>query len=167
MSAYNLLINEKFIQDMYEQASTSPRLRSHHLIHKSHADAVQRMCIAMIAGTFVRPHRHPQSTKWELLVPIKGQTGLLLFDDHGRVTERITLDTRDGMAGVELKPGTWHTIFPLTDQAFIIEVKQGPFEPMQQHDFVEWAPEEGDVNVSALVEWYMSAKAGDKYTQTK
>lgn len=50
---------------MSEQAASVARLRAHRTLHEELSDPVQRLAIAMEPGTYIRPHRHPQT--WELL----------------------------------------------------------------------------------------------------
>lgn len=65
---------------MSEQAASVPRLRAHRTLHEELSDPVQRLAIAMEPGTYIRPHRHPQT--WELLTPLRGRFVVLQFNDE-------------------------------------------------------------------------------------
>ena len=49
---------------------------------------MQRPAIAMEPGTYIRPHRHPQT---ELLTKLRGRFVVLQFNDDGVVTQRTLL----------------------------------------------------------------------------
>lgn len=53
------------ITTLFREAETSPRKRAHLLLHRDHADQVQRLLIACCVGTYFRPHYHPE--QWELM----------------------------------------------------------------------------------------------------
>jgi len=125
--------------------------------------AVQRTCVALKLGTYVRPHRHPQANKWELLVILQGALGLLLFEEDGSVRERLELAPGMDMSAVELEPNTWHTIFPLGGDAVILDIKEGPYDPAAPINFVSWAPEERDAGVVQYLRWLETAKCGERH----
>ena len=55
-----------------EQAAQAPRKRTHHNLHPSLDAPVQRLAIALSQGTYVRPHRHPQPNRWEMIHALRG-----------------------------------------------------------------------------------------------
>ena len=58
------------ITALFREAELSPRKRTHLLLHRDHADQVQRLLIACCVGTYVRPHYHPE--QWELTSLLQG-----------------------------------------------------------------------------------------------
>ena len=94
---------------------------------------------------------------------LRGEVALLTFDDQGVVQERMTLTPGQGDFGIELAPGTWHTVLPLSEQAVIMEVKEGPYTPAQPSDFAQWAPAEGEPEVSAVLQWLENAASGEQF----
>jgi cupin fold WbuC family metalloprotein len=154
-------INEKLFSELIDSAKNSPRKRSHKNFHSDFSEPVQRVFIGLTSGTYVRPHKHPQSIKWEMIVGIKGKTGLLIFDDNGTVTQRLTLSS----TGVELPPNTWHTVFPLDEESVIMEIKQGPYNPDDISAFAEWAPEENSDSCSHFLNWLENAQLKDNYSE--
>ena len=155
-------INEKLFIELIENAKTSPRKRSHKNFHSDFSEPVQRVFIGLVAGTYVRPHKHSQAIKWEMIVGVKGKTGLLIFDDNGSITRRLILSPESSL-GVELPPNTWHTVFPVDDESVIMEIKQGPFNPDDACDFAEWAPEEGSDECIHFLKWAKDASLEEKY----
>ena len=159
----NLKLDDDLFNKLISQANESPRKRSHYNLHKELNEPVQRLCIALLKGTYVRPHHHPQNNKWELMLALKGQVCLIIFDKNAAVLEKLTLLPGESLSGVELEPNTWHTVFPLTDDAIILEVKEGPYTPTQESDFAAWAPKEGDEQAMLLLNWLETAEIGDKF----
>lgn len=159
----NLKLDNKFCEQLLLQAHESPRKRSHYNIHKELNEPVQRLCIALKKGTYIRPHHHPKSNKWELMLALRGTIALVIFNEEGVILEKLSLSQGEALNGVELKPNTWHTVFPLTDDAIILEIKEGPFTPTLESDFASWAPVEGDERTIQFLQWLESATAGEKY----
>jgi len=79
----NLKLDYKFFDELISQAHQSPRKRSHYNLHKDLDEPVQRLCIALLEGTYVRPHHHPQNNKWELILALRGQFCLIIFNKDG------------------------------------------------------------------------------------
>ncbi|OUR67332.1 hypothetical protein A9Q77_10405, partial [Marinomonas sp. 42_23_T18] len=76
-------LDDVLFKDLLTKAELSDRKRSHHCLHTEHEDPVQRMCIALKKGTYVRPHFHGQKSKWELLLVLKGSLALVIFNQAG------------------------------------------------------------------------------------
>ena len=159
----NLKLDDDFFEQLLLQANESPRKRSHYNLHKELNEPVQRLCIALKKGTYVRPHHHPRKNKWELMLVFRGEVNLVIFEQDGVILEKLSLSSGSTLSGIEMEPNTWHTIVPVTDDAVIIEVKEGPFTPTQESDFASWAPLEGDEQVISFLDWLENAKPGDKF----
>ena len=159
----NLKLTTELFEQLILQAHESPRKRSHFNLHKELDEPVQRLCIALIKGTYVHPHHHPKSNKWELILALKGAVGLVIFNEEGVILEKNTLSQGESLIGVELGPNIWHTVFPITDNAIILEVKEGPFTPTQDSDFAPWAPVEGEEKTSQFLSWLDVATPGDSF----
>ena len=56
-------INKDFLGKLFEQAVVNPRLRQNLDLRTSVNDNSQRMLNALLPGTVVPIHRHPQSTE--------------------------------------------------------------------------------------------------------
>jgi len=156
------LDNELF-DKMMAEAEKSPRKRSHYNIHRDYSEPVQRLCIALKRGTYVRPHCHVNEESWEMIMALKGLVALLVFDVNGCIIERIELSPLDGAIGVELKPNTWHMVFPMSSEAILFEVKEGPFTPKKKSDFASWSPGEESNDAQRFLNWAMNAGVGDEY----
>ena len=157
-------LDDSFFNKLLQQASESPRKRSHFNLHKDLNEPVQRLCIGLQKGTYVQPHHHPQDYKWELLLVLRGSVVLLVFDRSGVVLKRLVLGQQDALTGMEMPPDTWHTLFPVSDDAVVMEVKQGPYIPTAPDDFAAWAPAEGHADVVKFQQWLENAAPGDRYS---
>lgn len=156
-------LDDCFFSELLEKANSSGRKRAHYNLHQRLDEPVQRLCIALKSGTYVRPHHHKEANKWELMIVLKGEVGLTLFDESGAVIDQLIIAPGATLSGLELKPNTWHTVYPLSNEAIIIEVKEGPYTPSVEGDFAVWAPKEGEQLSVNFLEWVKSAKVGDKF----
>ena len=98
------------------------------------------------------------------MLVLRGSICLILFDKAGSILEKLLLNSGNTLSGVEMEPSTWHTIFPLTEEAVIIETKEGPYIPTEGSDFASWAPAEGDASVMEFLSWLGKAKTGEQYS---
>ena len=153
-------IDQTLLTTLSTQAATSPRKRAHHNLHPQLDDPVQRLCIAMEPGTYVRPHRHMQPETWEILLILSGAVALLIFDDSGRVLERIELTAGGEVTVVEIPANTWHAVASLKAGTVVFEVKQGPYAPISEVNYAPWSPTEG-AQTEVLEGWYHRAQVGD------
>ena len=64
----NIKIDNSLFKELLLKAEESPRKRSNTNLHDNPDDSVQKMCVALKKGTYVRPHYHPNQKKWEVLL---------------------------------------------------------------------------------------------------
>jgi cupin fold WbuC family metalloprotein len=144
-------IDDQLIGAVAELASLAPRGRINHNLHQ-HPDAVQRFLNALQPGTYVRPHRHRRATPgsgFECFVVLQGAIGLVLLDAHGTVLECHRLDAGGPLRGMELAEGQFHTLVALQPDSVIFELKQGPYQPSADKDFLADFPQEGTAQAAA------------------
>jgi hypothetical protein len=87
----------------------------------------------------------------------------VLFDDAGRLTERVTMTPMFGTLAMELPQGQWHSYICVSDAATFFEVKEGPYDPATSSEFAPWSPPEGDAKAADYLEWMSVAKAGESW----
>jgi cupin fold WbuC family metalloprotein len=143
MSGAVQLIDTALLQATLDRAATSPRGRINHNFHPDMASNPHRFLNAWTRGSYAAPHRHLAVPKPESFIVLHGELALFLFDDHGTITGKHILG-RDGVVGIDLAPGLWHTVAVLTDTAICFEVKAGPYNAATDKEFAPWAPREGD-----------------------
>ena len=156
-------LNKEFFNSLLLEAENSERKRAHYNLHKTFDEAVQRICIALKKGTYVRPHHHLQKNKWELIMVLQGALNLVIFDDTGVISEKLLLTPGSSISAMELPANLWHTVYPETDETVIIEIKEGPYTPTEESDFAQWAPRERTQNVTDFLAWIADAQPGEKY----
>jgi cupin fold WbuC family metalloprotein len=154
------LLDSGLLRDLIERARQSPRLRTNHNFHLSMEDNPHRFLNVMVRGTYIAPHRHLDPPKAEAFLVLEGEIGFFTFDDAGRVV-RTEILGRDPL-GIDILPGVWHTLSPLSAHAVCYEVKPGPYSAANDKDFAPWAPREGDPGAPAYLESLLS-KIRNKY----
>lgn len=117
-------INKELLDNLFEQAKENPRLRQNYDLRTSSADTSQRMLNALLPGTVVPIHRHPQSTENVFL--LCGKIVEVICDENGNEKERIHLDPTVGNYGCVVPQGAWHTVEVL-EPSVIYEAKDGKY----------------------------------------
>lgn len=117
-------INKDFLGKLFEQAVVNPRLRQNLDLRTSTNDNSQRMLNALLPGTVVPIHRHPQSTENVFL--LCGKIVEVICNENGNEIERIHLDPMDGNYGCVIPRGAWHTVEVL-EPSVIYESKDGKY----------------------------------------
>ena len=117
-------INKELLGSLFEQAVVNPRLRQNFDLRTSGNDNSQRMLNALLPGTIVPIHRHPQSTENVFL--LCGKIVEIICDENGKEIERIHLDPTIGNYGCVVPQGAWHTVEVL-EPSVIYEAKDGKY----------------------------------------
>ena len=117
-------INKEFLGKLFEQAVVNSRLRQNFDLRTSANDNSQRMLNALLPGTVVPIHRHPQSTENVFL--LCGKIVEVICDENGKEKERIHLDPTIGNYGCVVPQGAWHTVEVL-EPSVIYESKDGKY----------------------------------------
>lgn len=155
-------ITSEALDRLSAEAAALPRKRKNLNLHKLPEDPVQRLFNAIEPGTYVRPHRHGEPSTWEIMYFVRGSAVLLIFDETGKVLDRLELCSRGPVYGIEMRPDTWHTVAALETGTVFFEVKQGPYVPPQGVHTASWAPAEGTADAARFEDWFRSARAGDR-----
>ena len=140
-------IDNKFISNLLSEAAENPRLRQNYDLRTSYDDNSQRMLNALLPGTVVPIHRHPNSTENVFLLHgklvevlyeeeragdgIEPGDGIEQKPDMGighslHETARIVMDPSSGNYGCVVPAGTWHTVEVL-EPSVIYEAKDGKY----------------------------------------
>ena len=129
-------IDNKFISELLSEAAENPRLRQNYDLRTSSDDNSQRMLNALLPGTVIPIHRHPNSTENVMLLNGKlveafyeeERPGDGIEKDVRRLheTARIVLDPSSGNYGCVVPVGTWHTVEVL-EPSVIYEAKDGKY----------------------------------------
>ena len=125
-----MVIDEKLLDEVSEQAKTSPRLRMNYNFHQSLDELCHRFLNAVEPGTEVEIHRHP--TKDETFVLLRGRVVVYTYNDDGSVLESVELNPNEGRYGVNILKGVWHKVESLESDSVFFECKEGPFVPHEE-----------------------------------
>jgi cupin fold WbuC family metalloprotein len=140
-----VIIDEKILEQLTKQAKANPRKRQIHNFHKSAEEPIHRMLNALEPETYVRPHKHQNPDKTESFIILKGSVLVLIFNDDGTIKEKIVLKGDQESYGVEIYPFEWHSLISLEEGTVIFETKNGPYDPLSDKKFANWAPAENDL----------------------
>lgn len=128
-------IDKGLIQELFAKAEASNRKRMNYDLRTSPNDGSQRMLNALLPGTEVPVHRHPNSNENVLL--LCGNLVEVIYDAEGNETERIHLDPSVGSFGCVVPAGAWHTVEVL-EPSVIYEAKDGKYGEDGSQSFAEF-----------------------------
>lgn len=117
-------IDKELIQDLFDKAIVSERKRMNYDLRTSSNDGSQCMLNALLPGSIVPIHRHPNSN--ENVILLCGKLVEVIYDAAGNETERIHLDPTFGNFGCVVPAGAWHTVEVL-EPSIIYEGKDGKY----------------------------------------
>ena len=137
-------IDKQLIQQLLEQAVVNPRLRQSYDLRNSEEENSQRLLYALMPGTKVPIHRHPNSN--ETFVCLCGKVVSVIYEENSTVVDfPMGMDAQDVPLGKRLKEsarymlypsignfgcivpkGAWHTVEVL-EPSVILETKEGKY----------------------------------------
>lgn len=129
-------ITQAILDDLTAKAKASPRLRMNLDLRNDENDSSQRMLNAIEPGAEVPIHRHQKTS--ETVVCLRGKLVEELYDDLERMcTESIVLTPNGPTVAINIPIGQWHTVKALESGTCILEVKDGPYEPLADVDILK------------------------------
>ena len=129
-------ITQAILDDLTAKAKESPRLRMNLDLRNDENDSSQRMLNAIEPGAEVPIHRHRKTS--ETVVCLRGKLVEELYDDLERMcTESIVLTPNGPTVAINIPIGQWHTVKALESGTCILEVKDGPYEPLADVDILK------------------------------
>ena len=124
-----MLVDDILLGDLLAKAGESPRLRQNYDLRTTGADTSQRMLNALQPGTEVPIHRHEETS--ETVVCLCGRLEEMIYEEmpDGTFQEvsRHLLCPAEGMYGIQIPAGAWHTIRVL-EPSVIFEAKDGAYK---------------------------------------
>ena len=142
-------INKDFLSKLFEQAKENSRLRQNYDLRTSPADNSQRMLNALLPGTAVPIHRHPNST--ETVICLCGKLDEVIYEEvvsyektsledfqqsmdaqdiarkvEYREVQRIHLCPAQAKYGCQIPKGAWHMV-EVIEPSVIFEAKDGKY----------------------------------------
>ena len=131
-------IDNALLDSLTEQAKVSPRFRINYDLRTSSNDTTQRMLNALMPGTDVPIHRHELTS--ETVICLCGKMEEIIYDAEVivapdgaeemqfREKSRYLLCPEQGMYGVQVPIGVWHTV-NVIEPSVIFEAKDGAYIP--------------------------------------
>ncbi len=113
------------LNSLCSEAENNPRKRKNYNFHK-HEVPVQRLYNAFQMGTYISPHLHQGSEKFEFFQWVQGSAGLLIFNQEGLIVSTQLISPLGAFA-VEIPGDTWHSIVCLSPNTVVLELKEGPY----------------------------------------
>ena len=131
-----MVINQALLDKLTEEAKASPRLRMNLDLRNSADDQSQRMLNAIEPGSPLPIHRHRHTS--ETVACLRGRLVWEFYDELERIcTERIELSPNGQVVALNIPAGQWHTVRALESGSVILEMKDGPYEPLQDCDVLK------------------------------
>jgi cupin fold WbuC family metalloprotein len=90
------------------------------------------MLNAIEPGTILPIHRHRASS--ETVVCLRGHFEEYFYDAEGRLTD--TIDMVPGGTVINIPIGQWHNLKSLESGTVLLEVKDGPYVPLEEDDIL-------------------------------
>lgn len=144
-------IDQKIVDATSKIAKVADRKRMNYNFHPRLDDSLQRMLNAIEPGTYIQPHKHENPDKTEIFMVLKGRILVIEFEENGEIADFEILDSKEGKFGIEIPPRTWHTIISLEAGSVAYEIKDGPYNPIDDKNFASWAPKEGDLETQSFL----------------
>ncbi len=129
-----MIIDSRLLDTITEQAKESLRLRMNYNLHDSLDAKAQRLLNALEVGTILPIHRHRYTAETYIL--LLGKIRVMFYNADKTETESFLLDLLVGNYGVHIPQGQWHTLEVLESGSVILEVKDGPYTPLDESDLL-------------------------------
>ena len=138
-----VLVDATDVARLKREAEHNPRHRIRLCAHDDVESRLHEMLIVHARDTYVRPHKH--LGKSESFHVIEGDVDVVLFDDHGSVTDVIPMGAFSSGRPFfyRIAKPLFHTLLIRSAVLVFHETTGGPFR-RNDTEFASWAPEEGD-----------------------
>jgi cupin fold WbuC family metalloprotein len=140
-----IMADQSMIEFLKAAAQRTPSRRARLCAHPS-PDAPQHdMLIVSHRETYVAPHRH--FIKSESMLVIEGLADAIIFDEAGRVTQRVPMGPASSarVFFYRMPDRTFHSLSIETEMLVFVESTKGPFRP-EESENASWAPVHTDVS---------------------
>ena len=127
-----MLIDKNMLDTLSGKARTSERLRMNLNFHSGAESKSQRLLNALEVGTVVPQHRHRATG--ETYIVLRGALNVFFHDEQGEISATFLLNPQEGVYGVDIPQGQWHSLEVLEQGTTIFEVKDGPYTPLCGED---------------------------------
>ena len=115
----------------------------------------------------MRPHRNlhdGSGTGFECFLVLQGAIGLLLFNSESEMQQQLHLSAFRPTHCIEVAEDQFHTLVALEADSVIFELKQGPYQPAQDKDFLSSFPQEGTTEATRQESQWRDLLTGSSLT---
>jgi cupin fold WbuC family metalloprotein len=130
-----MIIDKYLLDNVTEKAKANKRLRMNYNLHESLDAKAQRLLNALEPGTILPIHRHTHTA--ETYIVLRGSIKVLFYDDNKNLVNQYLVNPEEGVYGVHIPSGQWHTLEVMETGTVIFEVKDGPYAPLGEEDILE------------------------------
>ncbi len=130
-----MLLDNNLLDLVTEQAKESERLRMNYNLHDNLDAKAQRLLNALEPGTILPIHRHTHTA--ETYIVLRGSIKVLFYDINKNLVNQYLVNPEEGVYGVHIPSGQWHTLEVMETGTVIFEVKDGPYAPLGEEDILE------------------------------
>ena len=127
-----MIIDKQILDKLTEQAKESPRLRMAMHLRNTPEDQSQRILNALEPGTILPIHRHKCTS--ETIAILRGKLRWIFFDDQGKETESVLLESNGEVRCINVEKGRWHSLDCLETGTVIFEAKDGKYHPLTEDE---------------------------------
>lgn len=142
------LIDSALLDEVSAEAKAAPRGRKNRNFHPANEFPAHRLLNAVELGSYIPPHRHNDPHKDETMVVLRGELGLVEFDDYGNVIKATRLAANGAACGCDIPHGVYHSVMALAAGTVFLEAKSGPYAALTETEKAAWAPQEGEAGAA-------------------
>ena len=125
-----MILDKQLLDNLCQQAQTSPRLRMNYDLRTTANDNSQRMLNALEPGTDIPIHRHRDTS--ETVVMLRGSVKEIFYTIEGGTaypTAEFILKAGSDNCALQIPQGQWHSLECLEAHSVLFEAKDGAFVP--------------------------------------
>ena len=126
------IITQDTLDQLTEQAKSSPRKRMNLDLRNSPEDQSQRMLNAIEPASCIPLHYHRHSS--ETVVCLRGRLVEEFYDAAGQLTETFEVTPGGPIAVLNVPAGQWHIARALESGTVILEMKDGKYVPNETEE---------------------------------
>ncbi|MCI5491048.1 MAG: WbuC family cupin fold metalloprotein [Prevotellaceae bacterium] len=130
-----MILDKQLLDNLCQQAQTSPRLRMNYDLRTTENDNSQRMLNALEPGTDIPIHRHRDTS--ETVVMLRGSVKEIFYTIEGGTaypTAEFILKAGSDNCALQIPQGQWHSLECLEAHSVLFEAKDGAFVPRTDDD---------------------------------
>lgn len=128
-----MLLSKSLLDNLSVEAAHSDRLRKNICLHHSPEDPAQVMINHFEPATQIDIHRHFYTD--ETLVVLRGKLRIVYYNDKKDITGSFILENNTENFGINIPKGQWHWL-DITEPVTVIEVKDGPYRPLDKNEIL-------------------------------